>query len=814
MLKYAIVSVVLYSVLMLFQADAQAQNFGNIDFSTQRVENLSDSQINQIWSRAQEEGLSVSEVGALARSRGMSSSQASLLETRLRDARGGTETSVSETQQEVKRDSLDERTEQPDEISRSQLERADSDREIPIYGMNLFRGATRSFEPAFNIPTPDDYKLGPGDELIINVWGAAEASYSLTVSPEGTIRISGIGPIFVDGMDIREARERIIGRLGSIFSGLREEEDSRRNTFADVSLGNVRSIKVTLIGEVRQPGTYTVNSLSTVFNALYAAGGPSSSGSMRSIQVIRGGEVAAELDIFDFLLHADQTNNIRLRDHDIVKIAPYNKRIELRGEVRRSAIFEVKDGETLGDVIRFAGGFTERAYTKRLVLHRKTAIQRSITDILWPEGSELEITDGDVLRVGQILDRYENKVTINGAVFRPGEYELDEGLTLTGLIEKAEGLREDVFMPRGIIFRTMDNLMVETIPFSLADILVGVAADVPLQKNDIVQISSLFDLQEEQKIRVSGAVIAGGEFEFNQNMSIKDAIFLADGFTNRAAPYRIEVARRITDGDRFLKGAETAEIFQFDVSEGLVYSAEAEEFRLKPFDHIFVRSMPNYQEQRTVRILGEVQFPGTYVLPSRNTRISEVIAMAGGLSLFAYTQGASLIRQQDDKVLDDIAMINERVRIRQANSGKVGIRLHDILVNPGSAIDLFLEPGDVLDIPTEMQTVRVEGEVLFPLSVRYDEGMSLRDFVNRAGGFSEQALRRRSYVIYANGEVDRTRNILMFRNYPEITPGATIVVPRADEKKDISTQERIAIWSSIVSVAAIVTNTLIFISRK
>ncbi|WP_340102550.1 SLBB domain-containing protein [Rhodohalobacter sp. 8-1] len=798
---------------LLFTIQLNAQNLGGIDFASVNVDDLSDAQIRQVWERAQEENLGVQEISALAQSRGMPAAEVSKLQSRLNQVRSQTDSDVSETQTGSLRQ-VETMTEGGDDMVRtSAVEQPD--RQLRVFGSNLFRDRSITFEPSFNIPTPIDYTLGVGDEIVINIWGAAEANYDLTITPEGVVRIPSLGPIQLSGLSIQDARDRILSRLQDIYSGLRPNNPQNATTYADVSLGNVRSIKVTILGEVNQPGTYTISSLATVFNALYASGGPTNSGTFRDIQIIRGNEIAATLDIYDFLVYGDQCDNIRLRDQDIIKIDPYISRVELRGEVKQPAVFEMTEDETLADLIEYASGFTDRAFTRRLVLRRNTDIQRSISDVRWPEGADLVLRSGDEIRVGELLDRYENRVSIRGAVFREGEYELDEDMMLTDLIEKASGLREDAYMQRGVIFRTQDDLTVRTLAFSVADVMNGVSDDITLRRDDIVQISSLFDLREEYTIQVSGAVNEGGEFAYVENLTISDAIYLADGFRESAAPYRIELSRRLTGEDRFTKGNQLAERFSFDIDENLEFDTGDEDFKLQPFDQILVRTMPNYRAQQSVQIQGEVNFPGSYVLDSRDARISDLIEWAGGMSEFAYPEGASLSRDPngDEQTLRELESLDEEIQLNRRGSSKVGIRLVDIMRNPGSADDLKLEPGDVLEIPAELQTVRVEGEVLFPVQVRYEDGLSLRDAVDKAGGYTDQALKKRAYVVYANGEVDRSKRFLFFRNNPPIEPGATIVIPTKEEAAEMSPQERIAIYSTIISMAAIVTNTIFQIRR-
>lgn len=799
----------------LFTFQLQAQDIGGIDFASINVDNLSDAQIEQIWERAQEENLSVQQLGAMAQVRGMSPGEVSKLRSRINQVRLQTGTGESGAQDGILRQGEGVNLQDTLQVMRP-IELPDSlAQEKRIFGADLFRDQSISFEPSMNIPTPIDYILGAGDEIVINIWGAAEANYQLTIGPEGVIRIPNLGPIQLDGLSMQDARDRILNRLQDIYSGLRPNQPENANTFAEVSIGNIRSIKVTIMGEVMQPGTYTVSSLSTVFNALYAAGGPTDSGTFRNIQIIRGSEIAATLDIYDFLVYGDQSDNIRLRDQDIIKIDPYINRVRLKGEVKRPGIFEMKEGETLSDLIEFTSGFTENAYTKRLVLRRSTDIQQSISDVKWPEGGDLVMRGGDELRVGQLLPRFANRVEIEGAVMREGEFELDEGMMLTDLIEKAEGLRDDAYRERGIIFRTQDDLTMESIAFSVDDILDGSASDIALKRDDIVQISSLFDLREEYTIRVSGAVNEAGEFDYAEGLTISDAIYLADGFTESAAPYKVEVARRMTGLDRFTKGDQLAERFEFDVNENLEFVNGQEDFELKPFDQVFIRRQPNYREQQTVEVSGEVNFPGSYVLDNRNARISDLVEWSGGLSEFAYPQGASLTRRidQEEDAMQDLEISEELFEVEDRGSSRVGIRLVEIMQNPGGPQDLRLEAGDVLEIPQELQTIRVEGEVLFPVSIRYDEGMSVKDAINRAGGFTDRALEKRTYVVYANGEVDRSKRFLFFRNDPTLEPGATVVIPREEETEPMSPQERIAIYSTLVSMAAIVTNTIFQIRR-
>ncbi|MEX1211407.1 MAG: SLBB domain-containing protein [Balneolaceae bacterium] len=821
-------------VLLLFATQAlQAQSLSDIDFRNINVNQLSDAQLQQANQEIQDRGLSMEQVEQLAISRGAQPAQARQLVSRLRQIQM---MGTGEDSQSLQRERPTGETRFVGDLDGDRMFEALPDSTTPdslkIFGMELFGRVSTSFEPSFNVPTPQDYRVGPGDQLVINVWGAAEQNYQLLVDAEGTIRVDNVGPIQVSGMTIEEANQKIIDRLSDIYSGLRPNTPSEANTWARVSLGNIRSIRVTVTGEVQQPGSYTVSSLSTLFNALYAAGGPNRNGTFRQIRVLRRGEPVHTFDMYDFLIDGDQSDNIRLRDEDIIQVGPYENRVHAWGETKRVGFFEMVEGETLSDLIEYVAGFTDEAYTRTLTLNGMTPTMRRINTVLWPEGGEAEIHNGDRLQVGRLLERYANRVSIAGAVFRAGDYELAPGMTLYDLINEADGLREDASLQRGVIERFNDRLEPRLISFNVERVLEDPATyDIELQRDDLVRISSIFDLREEYTVRVSGAVNAPQQFEFRNGMTIEDIIFRADGFRDSAAPYRIEVARRVTGNDdpNQLKMDRIAERIEFQVDENLTFEGDEGSFELRPFDQVYVRSQPNYQEQRTVIITGEVQYPGEYVISSRDARLSDLIQWAGGLSDYAYPEGASLDRileitnetQVTELEGQAIAGVGnnqggnagETQRLRESlGRGEltsvqdtvntpVGIQMAEALGAPRSGYDLILEPGDVIHVPKELQTVRVEGEVLAPTSVRYDPSRSFGDYLSMAGGITEDARRRRAYIVYANGEVDRTKSFLFIRNNPSVEPGATIIVPEKPIIRTLTPQERISLASSIASTA-------------
>ncbi|MDR8393405.1 SLBB domain-containing protein [Aliifodinibius sp. S!AR15-10] len=805
-------SAIAATLFFLFLASAVAQDISSIDFQNLRSADLSDQQIQRLWQRAQDEGYTISQLEQMALARGMQPTEVTKLVRRLRNIRmqGG--------QQQTQRRATQLRTVQTDSLAIQPDSLRKDTAKHRIFGSSLFRRDKVTFTPSLNIPTPENYQLGPGDQLIIDIWGAAEQTYELTISPEGTITIANLGPIYVNGLTIERARERIKSSLSRIYSGLQADPDEPTDTQARISLGNVRSINVTVLGEARFPGTYTLPSLATVFNALYSAGGPDSTGTYRDIEVIRGDSIAARLDIYDFLVYGDQSDNIRLRDQDIIKIDPYISRVDLQGRTKRTGLFELKEGETIQDLVNFAGGFASNAYTKRLTIVGNTGTQKRINDVSYPQQSDFRLHDGDSLYVGKVLDRFANRVEIQGAVFRPGGYELKDSTTVHSLIQRAEGVKEDAFMNRGLIYREQPDLTIEAVPFSVREVLTNPEdADISLQRNDIVQISSIFDLREDYTISVVGAVQEPGTFPYVENMTLEDVILQADGFKESAAPYRIEVSRRIDSGDSTFVPREIADIHRFRVDENLELGDEAAKFTLKPFDKVFIRNSPSYFEQEQVTIKGEVLFPGKYTLDQKYMRISDLIQRAGGLTQYSYPQGANLTREIEQKV--DTTFLNIPDTLQdgndlQQNTTRVGIELAEIINNPGGEGDLILRAGDVLEIPKELQTVQIAGEVLYPISVRYERGISFKQYLRAAGGASEQGKPKDAYIVYANGEVDRARKILFFRDYPRVRPGATIYVPRKEPGAKLSPQERISIFSAIVSMAAIVSNTIFQISRN
>lgn len=798
------------ALLITFSPEINAQqlNINQIDFSSIKVDDLSDAQVKQFIGRAKSTGMSMQELEGEAISRGMQYSEVLKLRERIREIESGQSTTTSNPIETDTRDTDSNISQRKDLKENTTSEEEET---LKVFGYDLFQREKLTFEPSLNIPTPQNYQIGAGDELIIDVWGASQSQARLKVNPEGQINIPNLGPVNVGGQTIEKASKLIINRLSTIYSGLK---GSTPNTYAQVSIGNVRSIKVTIAGDAYMPGTYTLPSFATVFNALYLAGGPNHKGSFREIRVVRSGKVFQNIDLYEFLLKGETELNIRLQDEDLIFIDPYKNHVKLTGEVIRPAIYEMKQGETLEDIVEYAGGFTARAYNKHLVVNRKTDSQRKLLNVDKELFSSFMISNGDEIMVGEILERFENRVTIKGAVFREGEYALTDGMTITDLINKAEGLREDAFTSRASIYRLLDNLEVEVIDVDLKSILENPATDLQLKREDLLVISSILELKQERTVNINGEVQNPGSFPYADNISLGELIRKAGGLKHSASLAVVEVARRVQNRTATESGEMISEVFNFPIDENLSINDEGSSFKLQPFDIVFVRTSPGYKKQELAKAEGEFVFPGNYAIARKGDRISDLVARAGGLTPEAYLPGATLLRkidetqrEQAERIKDlesDDLEIDANIDEKMNNSHQpIGINLEKILKNPKSNEDLLLVEGDILRVPQQLQTVRLSGELLNPVTTRYLRNVTLRRYVAHAGGFTDNARKSKVFVVYANGSVNKTRNFIFFRVYPRIEPGAEIVVPTKPERDGVSLQETLAISSSLSSIALV-----------
>ncbi|MDZ7898202.1 MAG: SLBB domain-containing protein [Arcicella sp.] len=707
-----------------------------------------------------------------------------------------------------------------------------------IFGFNMFNNPNISFETSLKIPTPKNYTLGADDEILIDINGYSEEHYNLPVTSEGYIKVPKIGNIFVSGITLEEAKKRIVDRLSKIYVGLKSYNGSAPNTTATVSLGSIRTIRVTLLGEVVAPGTYSMSSLSRVMNALYLSGGPNENGTFREIKVIRDKRLVAQVDLYDLLTTGNLRQNITLQDQDIVQVGPYKSRIEVKGQIRKPAIFENLPNESLERIIaEYGNGFMPDAYRQMLKIQRFTDKDVKLIDLNSDLLSSFYPKNGDAITVEQILiDRIENGVTLNGAVFREGKYSVSDNSTLTRLIKRAEGFKQDAFLNRIMITRLREDLTKENISVNYNDIISGKTPDVILQREDEIKVYSGLELLENYTVRIEGEInlktkevatpdattgstgvsevptkgttleTTIGSFPYIKNITVEDLILKAGGLKESAATGRIEVIRRkknIGQDDPAKINSIIGEKFTFSINSSLSVDDKASKFILEPYDEVFVRASPNYEKQQFVSVEGQTIFPGVYALERKDERLSDIIKRAGGLNSQAYPAGATLIRkfkisqQEADRKreqLRDLSDVSSGVsvkvqEVKEESEESIGMDLVKAIEDPTSSANMLLQDGDVLRIPKEPQTVRMQGEVLYPTSTRFLNGVSFKHYIAEAGGFTELSARKRSYVVYANGSVDRTRKLLgLFNVYPKIEPGAEIVVPRMNEKQLASQQ--------------------------
>ena len=658
---------------------------------------------------------------------------------------------------------------------------------IKVFGRDIFRTANLTFEPSMNIATPVNYRLGPGDQLQIEVWGASEANITQKVTPDGYISIPNVGPINVNVLTVQAASNRIKAKLSQIYSGM-ASSNVNLSTNVKVSLGQIRTIQVNIMGEVARPGTYALSSFSTVFHALYKAGGMSRMGSLRNIKVVRGGRTVATVDVYDYIINGRSHSDIRLQEGDVILASPYEALVLIKGKVKRPMYYEMKSSESIRTLIGFAGGFSNDAYRGSVTVDRNNSKERTVATVDDMNFGVFKVKDGDVVSVGEILDRYDNRIEVKGAVYRPGYYELGKDIqTVRDLIQRADGLLEYAFTNRAVLHRENDDKTLEVIALNVKAILDGTEPDVTLQKNDVLFIPSKYDLESKGTLEIRGEVYNPNIFPFAANTKLEDLIIMAGGLTESASTVRVDVTRRIIDKKGTKKQKEIAKTYTFGVKEGFVVEGDPG-FVLEPYDQVFVRRSPGYSEKINVSVAGEVEFEGDYALNVRNERLSDVIEKAGGLTEFAYIDGARLERQMTPEEYKQAQELMAMVKSNNQISGNdsivvptvsrtysVGIDLKEIMANPHSAIDPVLQEGDVIVVPQYMNTVSVSGSVRKPNSVVYDPKMKLKDYINEAGGYAERARKSGTFILYPNGHIKELgRNA----KAKDIVGGSKIIVPQ------------------------------------
>jgi protein involved in polysaccharide export with SLBB domain len=828
----------------------------NVNLNTIRVDQLSDDQIEELVKRAQDAGLSNSDFLMMAQMRGMPSEEVEKLRSRIEELNVGasksrsTNASKRSAREQIDLNDITQGLLETQELMEE--EEADS---LLFFGSKLFFQKNRklSFEPSLNQATPKNYILGPGDLIYVDIYGQSEKYYEASVNPEGSILLDNIGLIAVSGKTIEAAEGIIKNRVASFYTGL---SGANPQTFLQVTLGNVKTIKVHILNEVRLPGTFTLSAFSTVFNALYAAGGPSDNGTLRAIQLIRKNKKIAEIDVYDLLMNGTANLDVQLQDQDVILVNPYLARVNVIGEVKRPLIFEVTPEDTLDDLIRYAGGFTDLAFKDRISISRITGNQRSISDVFGNQLGLFTLKGGDEIAVGRVLDRFSNRIQIKGAVFRPGTFALTEGLTLTQLIKNADGLKGDAYTQRASILRTKGDLSSEVLEVNLQAVLEGRQTDVVLQREDVIRISSIYDVQNERYIQILGEVKRPGTYPYAAGMTPEELILTAGGLQESANLKDIEIARRLEDSD----SGTLSDIITTSINPDLSFNPNA--ITLEPFDQVIVRKRANFTMQRLVSVEGQVNSPGIFAIQTSVDRISDLVKRAGGVNQFAYTKGATLIRKTEffnteseqvrrqknlealrvllkddpnnaeaqeellkrlfrdlpkEKVeekdsiandakresLDQIASETPGVAVKIKETEAVAINLEKILANPGSQEDLVLEEGDILNVPKLLQTVRMRGDVVYPTTLRHELGRGFTYYINGAGGFDRRANRKQTYVVYANGAVKRTKGLLGIRSYPAIEPGAEVIVPSKGPKTPFRVGELVGITTGLATLALV-----------
>lgn len=682
-----------------------------------------------------------------------------------------------------------------------------------IYGHEVFNARALTFEPSENLATPQNYRLGPGDEVVIDLWGTSEDHLRQTISPEGSIMISQVGPVYLNGLTIADANKHIKSIFARKYAGMDDAE-----TEIQVTLGQIRTIQVDILGEVSTPGTFRMSPFSSVFHALYRAGGIRDIGTLRNIQVLRNGRKVAGIDIYEYLFDGKTSGNIRLQEGDVIIVPPYDQLVSIDGNVKRPMYYEIKPGETIQDLLTYAGGFTGDAYTGMVRLARQTGTENELYNIDRGEFTSYRLKDGDIITIGTILDRYANRVELKGAVYRPGMFAIGDGVNTVGqLVRKADGLTEDAYADRVLLYREGPELRLEILPLDLKGILNGSVADVELKRNDVLVISSIHELESRGALTIAGQVARPGSYPFADNTSLEDLILQAGGLLEGASTAKVEIARRVVDPTATTQTQRLADIYTVSIENGLAVG-EGKGFMLKPFDRVVVRTSPGYGEQRTVSVGGEVLFSGAYTLEKRNERISDIIRRSGGILDGAFIRGAHMTRLLTD---DEYTARREALRLAMANSNanvgdsialskidvsrsyNVGINLEKALAYPGSHYDLVLQPGDAIFVPEQQSIVKISGDVMFPNAVVYEPGEKLGYYVDMAGGYGQTAKKNKAYIVYLNGTVAKAK-----RGTP-IEPGCTIIIPSKPHKPGTNWEKVLAFatsFSSVAALAATITN--------
>ena len=800
------------SLALLFFALVQSSSIAAQDLlkgqnlSSLKVDNLSDADLMKLRSQLQANKMTIEQAEPMALSKGMPASEFAKLKARI-----GIPVAAS-TQKE---NALDGSGRVQEAVVNVKVK--DEDNAL-VFGSELFDTPSLNFEPNLKLATPVNYVLGPGDELQISVYGTQEFSESVPVTVEGNVKIQYVGQIAVSGMTIEAATVKIKNAIARVYSTVRSGQSQ-----VGISLSRIRTIKVTLIGS-KQPGNYSISSLATVYNALYLGGGPAKNGSYRSIELIRNNKVYRTIDLYRFLVHGNQSDNIGLKDNDVIRIPAYTQRVTLRGQLKRPGIFEMKKGESFTDLLSFASGFTEAAYRASVTVLQTTDKEYKVKDIKAAEFATYKPQSGDLFTVNKILSRYENRIRIQGAVFRPNTYSFYPGMRIADLVAKADGLREDAYLTRATIVRFKEDLTKETVSVNLDKALSGdPEANISLNKEDIVTVFSILDFKEEFKVTIDGEIKRPGQYDFNPALTLNDLIVQAGGLIGSASKH-VEVARMITSEAIEATNSSRAQLFNIEINPG--NNEQAENFVLAPFDVVNIRRMAVYEKPAMVTVSGAVQYAGKYVLADKQEKVYSIIQRAGGLTPQASKQGVKIKRPIQAEQIEDLENVSFDVTKNVVVAGiiqndtvqnKVVKKLKEdlkyatipldwdrIVRNPKSRTNIILLPGDEVEVATSSESVKVTGNVLLTSEIPYNSGRGINYYLNAVGGTDAKGWKKKAYVVYPNGKAAVTGSFLFFKLYPKVTPGAQIIIPEKPETKKMSTGEWVSIGSVMTSLALLI----------
>lgn len=782
-----------------------------------RAQSMTDDEVLSFITKETQNGASQSSVATQLIAKGVTMTQLQRVRRKAERMKAEEQTAenAASRQEEVGAVEDDKPTDQ-DAPGQDLTEKMDKKNERQVFGRNIFSSRNLTFAPSQNIATPANYLLGAGDDVTINIWGASQQTIQQTITPDGYIVVSGVGPIRLAGLTVNKAKETIRARLGQTYA----------DCHFDLSVADLRSMQVQVMGEVVRPGTYTLSSLSSAFNALYAAGGVNDIGSLRDIRVYRRGKQVASIDVYDYILHGNTTRDIRLSDGDVIKVGPYDCLVKVIGHVKRPMWYEMKGSETVKDLLEYAGGFDGKAYTKGVRLKRTVGSEYSIYTVEDAQMGSFHLADGDLIEADENLVRYNNMVEVRGAVKHPGEYQLGDKIqSVKDLLLAADGLIESAYTKRAIMHREKEDKSKEIMSVDAKGILDGTAADIPLRNGDVLFIPDNLDMQGNLTVQVNGEINYPGDYPYAEHTTLREMILLAGGLTRAGSLARVDVFRRVRDVNALEDTPDAAEHFTLALNEDFSLARDTI-FELAPFDIVYVRKSPAYEEQKNVSVTGQVNFPGSYTMTKKDYRLSDLIRDCGGVTDQGYVRGTSLLRIMTKKEREQRDVSNLRAQIDLYEQGlregrelnmqladsllsmktvtggtySVAIDLEKAMKEPGSVHDLVLREGDLLNIPKPSNTVKVSGEVMHPVSMPYEKGKSLKYYVKHAGGYANKAYKRHAYGIHMNGGVVR----LSSRTSKDIEPGTEIVIPSKNGRNRMSTTEVLATSSSAASLASVI----------